>query len=62
MIGYERNGAGAAVTLDRLSRVPDLISGLAAAGVRVTQVSPQHPSLEQLYRRVRQDASSRAAA
>ena len=53
VVDYVRNGEGAIVSLDRLDRVPDLIAGLALSGVRLTNVSPQHPSLEQLYRRVR---------
>ncbi|MEW6155321.1 MAG: ABC transporter ATP-binding protein [Actinomycetota bacterium] len=50
---YERNGSVAFVTLDDLSLVPRLVSDLVAAGVRVTQVTPEHPTLEQLYMKVR---------
>ena len=50
---FHRNGTSAVVTLDDLARVPQLIADLVAAGVRVTQVTPQHPSLEQLYLKVR---------
>ena len=53
VVGYDRNGEGAVVSVDRLDRVPDLVAVLSAAGARVTQVTPQHPTLEQLYRRVR---------
>ena len=51
--GYHRNGASAVVTVDDLARVPQLVAELVAAGVRLTEVTPQHPSLEQLYLKVR---------
>jgi ABC-2 type transport system ATP-binding protein len=54
VVKFERNGAGAALDLDRLSRVPDLIASLAAAGVRLTRVVPHEPSLEELYFAVRE--------
>ena len=44
---------GATVQLDDLSRVPELVFALAAAGVRVTRVEPHLPSLEDLYFAVR---------
>jgi ABC-2 type transport system ATP-binding protein len=53
VIDYHRNGAGAVVALDRLERVPALVAALVAAGVAVTQVTPERPSLEQLYLRAR---------
>jgi ABC-2 type transport system ATP-binding protein len=56
VVGFERNGAGAALDLDRLSRVPDLIASLAAAGVRLTRVVPHEPSLEDLYFAVRRQS------
>ena len=64
VLAYEREGrgdvphgapGGASVTvqLDDISRVPDLVLGLAQAGVRVTRVEPHVPSLEDLYFAVR---------
>jgi ABC-2 type transport system ATP-binding protein len=53
VVKFERNGAGAALDLDRLSRVPDLVAELAAAGVRLTRVVPHEPTLEELYFAVR---------
>jgi ABC-2 type transport system ATP-binding protein len=53
VLSYQRDGANAAVTLDDLSRVPDLVAALTAAGVRVTRVTPHEPSLEELYMKVR---------
>jgi ABC-2 type transport system ATP-binding protein len=41
------------VQLDDLARVPDLVTTLAAAGVRLTRVEPHHPTLEELYFAVR---------
>jgi ABC-2 type transport system ATP-binding protein len=41
------------VEVDDRSRVPALVAALAAAGVRLTKVSPHEPSLEELYLRVR---------
>ena len=56
--GLAASGAGAAagaatVQLDDLSRVPEIVFALAAAGVRVTRVEPHIPSLEDLYFAVR---------
>ena len=51
---YHRNGTSATVTVDDLARVPQLVAELVAAGVRITEVTPLHPSLEQLYLKVRQ--------
>ena len=53
VVGYSRHADGALVSLDRLDRVPDLVAALTRAGARVTRVAPEHPTLEQLYRRVR---------
>ena len=58
VLGYERNGAGAVVTLDDLGRVPDLVAGLVAAGVRVRRVTPHEPTLEELYFAVRRQAAT----
>jgi ABC-type multidrug transport system ATPase subunit len=54
VVAYHRNGAGAEVELDDLARVPGLVASLAAAGVRLTAVTPHERSLEELYLRVRQ--------
>jgi ABC-2 type transport system ATP-binding protein len=61
VVGFERNGAGAALDLDRLSRVPDLVASLAAAGVRLTRVVPHEPSLEELYFAVRRQSEEEGA-
>jgi len=53
VMAYSRNGGGALVDLDDLKRVPDLVSALAARGVRLTRVVPHEPSLEELYFAVR---------
>jgi ABC-2 type transport system ATP-binding protein len=44
------------VELDDLCRVPDLVAGLGSAGVRLTQVTPRQPTLEELYFAVRSGA------
>lgn len=51
---YHRNGV-ATVELDSESRVPELVGGLAARGVRLTRVEPHQPTLEELYFRVRRE-------
>ncbi len=51
--GYRRDGGPAAVELDDLGRIPDLIGALTGAGVRLTKVAPHEPTLEQLYFAVR---------
>jgi len=43
-----RNGSFEAV-LEDLSRLPDLVASLVAAGARLTRVEPVTPTLEQLY-------------
>jgi ABC-2 type transport system ATP-binding protein len=53
VVGYERNGV-VQVQLDDLARVPDLITELATAGVRLTRVEPRVPTLEDLYFAVRE--------
>ncbi len=55
VVGYSRSGDGdrAEVLVDDLQRVPSLVAGLTAAGVRLTMVTPHQPSLEELYLRVR---------
>ena len=53
VVVFSRNGGGALVDLDDLKRVPDLVAGLAARGVRLTRVVPHEPSLEELYFAVR---------
>ena len=58
VVGYERNGAGARVTLDHLGRVPELVAALVAAGARIRRVSPHEPSLEELYFVVRREAEA----
>jgi ABC-2 type transport system ATP-binding protein len=52
VIAYERDTV-AEVQLDTLDRVPDLVTALAAAGVRLTRVEPRVPTLEDLYFAVR---------
>ena len=56
VLGVSRNGTGATdVTVDDVARVPDLVFGLAQAGVRVTRVEPHEPTLEELYFAVRNE-------
>ncbi len=54
VVSFDDEGGQAQVAVDGLARVPELVSALVAAGVRVTAVSPHRPSLEELYLRVRQ--------
>ena len=58
VLGYERNGAGAVVTMDDLSRVPDLVAGLVAVGARLRRVTPHEPTLEELYFAVRRRSAA----
>ena len=51
-VTLQRNGV-AELQLDDLGRVPDLVTLLAAAGVRLTRVDPRIPTLEDLYFAVR---------
>jgi ABC-2 type transport system ATP-binding protein len=54
VIAYERPADGpVTVQLDDPARVPDLVAGLAAGGVRLTRVEPHTPTLEDLYFAVR---------
>jgi ABC-2 type transport system ATP-binding protein len=63
VVGYSRPDGVAHVEVDDLARVPALITVLAAAGVRLTSVTPHEPSLEELYLRVRHSsAGTRKAA
>lgn len=62
VLGYERNGAGARVTVDGLDRVPELVAFLVAAGARIRRVTPHEPSLEELYFVVRRQAGQAGAA
>jgi ABC-2 type transport system ATP-binding protein len=57
---YRRNGSAAVVAVDHLERVPALVAALVAAGVAVTQVAPERPSLEQLYLRARSGTTEAA--
>jgi ABC-2 type transport system ATP-binding protein len=41
------------VEVDEAGRVPDLVAALAAAGARLTRVTPHEPTLEELYFAVR---------
>jgi ABC-2 type transport system ATP-binding protein len=58
---YHREGGPAVVTVDDLARVPDLVSALAAAQVRVTKVAPHEPTLEELYFAVREAGAAPSA-
>jgi len=53
VVAFDRNPDGAEVEVDDLTRVPQLVTALAAAGVRLTRVAPHERSLEELYLRVR---------
>lgn len=46
------------VSIDDLSRIPDLVSTLAAAGARITRVDPVRHSLEDLYFAVRRSGGA----
>jgi ABC-2 type transport system ATP-binding protein len=46
----------ATLDLDDPARIPDLVAGLVAAGVRVTRVQPLQPSLEELYFALQREA------
>ncbi len=47
------SGQRTEVRLDSLERIPDLVTRLAAEGVRLTRVEPHQPTLEDLYFAVR---------
>jgi ABC-2 type transport system ATP-binding protein len=53
VIAYERETV-AEVQLDSLERIPDLVTALVTAGVRLTRVEPRIPTLEDLYFAVRE--------
>jgi ABC-2 type transport system ATP-binding protein len=52
----------AEVQLDDMARLPDLVTRLVNAGVRLTRVEPHEPTLEDLYFAVRRDHRERLAA
>jgi ABC-2 type transport system ATP-binding protein len=62
VLGFEPTALGAQLTLDRLDRVPDLVTAMVAAGARIRRVSPHEPSLEELYFVVRRAAGAVGAA
>jgi ABC-2 type transport system ATP-binding protein len=55
VLTVERTETETEVQLDAMSRVPDLIAALTAAGVRLTRVDPHNPSLEDLYFAIRRE-------
>ncbi len=58
VLGLEPANAGAGpveVHVDDIARIPDLVSALASAGVRVTRVERHEPTLEELYFAVREE-------
>jgi ABC-2 type transport system ATP-binding protein len=54
VLAYERADGVATLRIDGPERIPDLVTTLAQAGVRVTRVEPHEPTLEDLYFAVRQ--------
>jgi ABC-2 type transport system ATP-binding protein len=52
VLAVRRNGYHE-VDLDDLARVPDIVTDLAARGIRLTRVEPHVPTLEDLYFEVR---------
>ena len=62
VLGFVPTAAGAQLTVDRLERVPDLVTALVAAGARIRRVAPHQPSLEELYFMVRREAGAVGAA
>ncbi|HEX2273620.1 MAG TPA: ABC transporter ATP-binding protein [Acidimicrobiales bacterium] len=54
VVSFDDRDDEAHVGVDELARVPELVSALVAAGVRLTAVTPHRPSLEELYLHVRQ--------
>lgn len=58
---YRRDAGAAVVTLEDLSRVPDLVASLTASGARLTKVTPHEPTLEELYFAVRKAGAQGAA-
>jgi ABC-2 type transport system ATP-binding protein len=61
VIAVERTDDVSEVQLDDLSRVPDIVARLSAAGVRLTRVDPHNPSLEDLYFAIRRERRGDAA-
>ncbi len=55
---YERSDSIASLEVDRIERVPELISLLVRRGVAITAVSPFTPTLEDLYFAVRRQSGS----
>ena len=60
VMGYRRDPSGARVEVDDLRRLPDLVAGLVADGVRLTRVEPHRPTLEDLYFAIRRQLSGDA--
>ena len=56
--GGDRAAGVAELQIDSLDRVPDLVTSLAAGGVRLTRVEPRVPTLEDLYFAVREGRSA----
>jgi hypothetical protein len=57
VVGYDRDPGGPArVRIDGAGRIPDLVAGLVADGVRLTRVDPHNPTLEDLYFAVRRES------
>jgi ABC-2 type transport system ATP-binding protein len=54
VLAYERTDCVATLSLDRATRIPDLVAVLTASGSRVTRVEPHEPTLEDLYFAIRQ--------
>lgn len=57
VLGFERNGGPATITIESLASIPDLVASLAAQSVRLTSVVPHKPTLEDLYFLVRSKES-----
>ena len=57
VVNYGRTDGPARIQVDALSRVPELVQALSAAGVRITRVAPHEPTLEDLYFAVRREAA-----
>jgi ABC-type multidrug transport system ATPase subunit len=58
VISYDRSGDTAAVAVDSMDRVPQLISELVAHNTSITAVKPFNPTLEDLYFAVRKERSA----
>jgi ABC-2 type transport system ATP-binding protein len=55
VLGVGVDGHGVEAQVDTVERVPDLVDGLVARGLRVTKVEPHQPTLEDLYFAVRRE-------